>query len=179
VLENRPIAADRAARWRQANVKQLHRARLTNNPLMVRANRHTSQGRRIADLFEAYLKALGQPTDPVLIANILAAAELKASAEILRAKLLAGAAVDLDQVIKVEGLASRSERKLGLDQRQRGQQPAESYASLSARIQAEEGARRAQELAEDAARVRAAAEAKIAHEPPVCHGEALDEESDA
>lgn len=88
------------------------RSRLTNKPISVRANRHTKLGRRIADLFDAYSAALGAPTDTVVVANILTAAELKASAEVLRAKLLAGEDLDVDQLIKVEGLAARAERRV-------------------------------------------------------------------
>ena len=90
------------------------RAKLTNSPLSVRASRNTALGRRVADLFRAFVTALGNPVDTVTLSNVLAAAELKAAAEVTRAKLLAGAEVDPMLVVKLEGLASRAERKLGV-----------------------------------------------------------------
>ena len=59
--------------------------------------------------------ALGNPVDTVTLSNVLAAAELKAASELMRDKLLAGAP-DVDHVllVKIEGLANRAERKLGI-----------------------------------------------------------------
>lgn len=96
-----------------ANPVPRHRSRTTNNPLAVRASHRTAQGRRIRDLYRSYLKAMGDPTEPRLQADALAAAELKVAAEIERAKLLAGQG-DADAPVRVENLAARAERKLGL-----------------------------------------------------------------
>jgi hypothetical protein len=73
------------------------RARATNDPLHGRASRNTAQGRRIGDLFDAYLRAMGNPADALTQANALAAAELKVATEDARAKLLAGGDIDPDQ----------------------------------------------------------------------------------
>jgi hypothetical protein len=90
------------------------RAKLTNDPMAARASRNTARGRRIADLYRAYAIALGSPSDTVTLSNVLAAAELKAASELMRDKLLAGAAVDPVLLVKIEGLANRAERKLGV-----------------------------------------------------------------
>jgi hypothetical protein len=126
-MENRlaDTASSPARRSPDVAVSVKHkRARLTNKPLRVRANRHTAQGRRLCDLFEGYVAALGNPTDPLVLANVLAASELKTVAEVMRSKLLAGESIDPAHVVKVENLANRAERKLGLDQRKREQAPA-------------------------------------------------------
>jgi hypothetical protein len=93
------------------------RAKLTNNPIAARASRNTARGRRIADLYRAYAIALGSPSDTVTLSNVLAAAELKAASELMRDKLLAGADVDPVLLVKIEGLANRAERKLGIKPR--------------------------------------------------------------
>jgi hypothetical protein len=119
MAKDRPGVAGSAVTLRVASAEPAKalRSRLTNRPLEVRANRHTAQGRRIADLFCSYQKALDDPDDPVALANILAASELKTSAEIMRAKLLAGEAVDPGELVKLENLADRAERRLGLARR--------------------------------------------------------------
>ena len=117
MLENHPAGAAAPSSTRAATVeppKRL-RAKLTNNPMAARASRNTARGRRIADLYRAYVMALGNPVDTVTLSNVLAAAELKAASELMRDKLLAGAP-DVDHVllVKIEGLANRAERKLGI-----------------------------------------------------------------
>jgi hypothetical protein len=89
------------------------RSKTTNRPLQGRVNRKTAKGRRVADLFHAYLDALGNPTDPITQANALTAAELKTAAEEARKALLDGHG-DGDQLVRLENLAFRAERKLGL-----------------------------------------------------------------
>jgi len=42
-----------------------------------RVSRNTAKGRRIADVYHAYLEALGNRTDAIAQANVLTAAELK------------------------------------------------------------------------------------------------------
>jgi hypothetical protein len=74
------------------------RARATNNPLS-RANLNTRAGRRVADLYRAYWKALGSPTDAVSQANALACAELKTAAEEARVAVLAGKG-DAEQLVR-------------------------------------------------------------------------------
>jgi len=85
----------------------------TNDPLRVRADGRTPQGRRVRDLFRSYLGALGSPNDPGAQAAVLAAAELVVAAETARAALLAGTG-DVDQVVRLENLSARAIRKLGI-----------------------------------------------------------------
>jgi hypothetical protein len=119
VLENRPaaVAGPSPGRAASADRPAALRARATNDPLRGRASRNTAQGRRIGDLFDAYIRAMGNPTDALAQANALAAAELKVAAEDGRAKLLSGGDIDPDQVVKLEGAAARADRKLGIAHR--------------------------------------------------------------
>jgi hypothetical protein len=89
------------------------RAALTNDPLRKRADGRTPQGRRIRDLFRAYSNAMGTPSDPGTQAAILAAAELAVAAECARAKVLTDGG-DVEQLIRLENLAARATRRLGL-----------------------------------------------------------------
>jgi hypothetical protein len=89
-----------------------NRAAVTNNPL-ARADGRTPQGRRIRDLYRAWHAAMGQPTDPVVQAAILGAAELTVAAETARAALLGGTG-DIDAVVRLENLAGRAVRKLNI-----------------------------------------------------------------
>jgi hypothetical protein len=88
------------------------RAKTTNDPAS-RANLNTANGRRVADLYRSYLRAMGDPTDAVAQANVLAAAELKAAAEIARADLLAGKTT-IGDVVLLENTADRAVRRLDL-----------------------------------------------------------------
>jgi hypothetical protein len=65
------------------------------------------------DLYKAYVARLHNPTDTGTLALVLAAAELVISAEQARADLLAGRG-DLDAVVRIENLAARALRRLGL-----------------------------------------------------------------
>ena len=89
------------------------RAALTNDPLRKRADGRTPQGRRIRDLYRAYSHAMGKPSDPGTQAAILAAAELVVAAECARAKVL-GDGGDVEQLIRLENLAARATRRLGV-----------------------------------------------------------------
>jgi hypothetical protein len=96
-----------------ASVPLTSRAALTNDPLRARADGRTPQGRRIRDLFRAYSSAMGSPSDPATQAAILAAAELVVAAERARAKVLADGG-DIEQLIRLENLAARATRRLGV-----------------------------------------------------------------
>lgn len=87
------------------------RARTTNDPTS-RMNSRTARGRRTKDLYRAFVARLTDPEEVLAQAAALAAAELTVSAEGLRARLLGGEAVDPDQVVRIENLAQRAERKL-------------------------------------------------------------------
>lgn len=95
------------------NGKPTHnRAATTNNPMRARTNGRTSAGRRVRDLFKAYLAAMGR-TDDIAAAQALAAAELVTAAENARTKLLAGQG-DVEQIVRLENLANRAVRRLGI-----------------------------------------------------------------
>lgn len=89
------------------------RAKVTNKPLS-RANGNTSSGRRVRDLFRAYLAAVGNPASDVIKAQVLAAAELVTAAENARTQLLADPTMDIEQIIRLENLANRAVRRLGI-----------------------------------------------------------------
>lgn len=98
------------------------RARVTNNP-MSRGNGRTAQGRRVRDLYTALMGRIGNPGDTIIQADVIRAAELRTAAEGLRLKLLAGNSVDPDQLVRLENLASRAERRLIKDAATRKPRP--------------------------------------------------------
>jgi hypothetical protein len=87
---------------------------MTNNLVKVRCNRHTSQGRRILDLYAAYLGQVGNSTDPIIQAEALRAAELVTASEAARARLLAGDGASINETIRLENLSARTLRRLGI-----------------------------------------------------------------
>lgn len=92
--------------------RRLRRAKVTNNP-MVRTNGNTAEGKRTRDLFHAFMAETGKPDSDVFRAAALAAAELTVAAESMRSKVLAGAG-DVEQLVRIENLASRAVRRLGI-----------------------------------------------------------------
>jgi hypothetical protein len=112
-MDSSPTARTQPAR-RSATAEPIttRRAKTTNDPAS-RANLNTANGRRVADLYRSYLRAMGDPTDAIAQANVLAAAELTVAAETARVQLLAGKA-DVDQLVKLENLAARAIRRLGI-----------------------------------------------------------------
>jgi hypothetical protein len=110
----------------------------TNDPLSARTDRNTARGRRIADLFRGYMAALGNPSDAITQANILTAAELKVAAEDARKRLLNGEGADVDGLVRLENLAHRAERKLGVKLQPRDATP--SLADYIAANHAEDAA---------------------------------------
>jgi AcrR family transcriptional regulator len=116
-LENRSAAVNAPSPLRPPSTElpNRQRARRTNNPL-ASIETNTARGRRVADLVRAYLRALGNPADIERQAAVIAAAELQVLAEATRATALkAGALIDLDQVIRVQGAADRAIRRLGIE----------------------------------------------------------------
>lgn len=95
-----------------ATVPASQRSRVTNDPVR-RQKGTTAAGRRLRDLYLGYLAALGNPTDIVAQTNCLKAAELVQAAEDARAALLAGKG-DANAVVRLENLADRAVRRLGL-----------------------------------------------------------------
>jgi hypothetical protein len=91
----------------------LNRAAVTNDPLRVRADGRTPQGKRIRDLYRSYWDAIGRPSNPAIQAAVLAASELMVAAEGARAEFLAGRG-DIEQIVRLENLAARAVRRLGI-----------------------------------------------------------------
>jgi hypothetical protein len=79
---------------------------------MCRINGNTATGRRIRDLYRSYLAGMAN-ADDACRAAVLAAAELVTAAEAARANLLAGQG-DVEQIVRLENLANRAVRRLGL-----------------------------------------------------------------
>jgi hypothetical protein len=89
------------------------RSRTSNRPLAARANGNSKQGRRIRDLYRGLLDKIGgDPSDVIGRADVLRAVELRVVCEDLRAKMLAGETIDPDQLIRLESLTARAERRL-------------------------------------------------------------------
>lgn len=89
-----------------------NRSVTTNDPMRARADGRTSAGRRVRDLYRAYLAGVSNPDDACR-AQVLAAAELMVAAENARAELLAGGG-DVEQIVRLENLANRAVRRLGI-----------------------------------------------------------------
>jgi hypothetical protein len=95
------------------------RSQITNRPLRLRGlDGRSGSGRRRRDLIEAFAEALGgrQGLSDVRMIDVRRAAELVAVAEEARAEALkqGGASVDLNTLVKLEGMADRATRKLGI-----------------------------------------------------------------
>jgi hypothetical protein len=90
------------------------RSRTTNDALAARTDRNTARGRRVADIYLAFMAAMGNPQDTISQANALRAAELKVAAEDARKRMLDGTGGDPDQLVRLENLAARAERRLGI-----------------------------------------------------------------
>jgi hypothetical protein len=103
----------------------VRRSRTTNDPT-TRCNQATAAGRRLNDLIRGFLHEMGNPTSTVAQSAAISAAELVVAAEDARAKLLAGNG-DPDQVVRLENLAHRAVRKLGIERRQNAK-PKKSFA---------------------------------------------------
>jgi hypothetical protein len=118
MLETRIVAARRPIRSRRraGDIPAGSRSRITNAPLR-RANGNTAEGRRIRDLARAYLAQVDSPTDPIVQADVMAAAENKALAEAMRLRALQGDQIDHAVLGQVENRARRAEARLGIGKR--------------------------------------------------------------
>jgi hypothetical protein len=97
--------------------------RVVRSSLPAAENLHrTARGRRVADLYIAFMEALGDPASTLIQANVIAAAELRVACEDARKRMFDSGSADADQLVRLENLAHRAERKLGLERRAR--QPA-------------------------------------------------------
>jgi hypothetical protein len=153
MLENRAATAPMPPRQRSAvEGKSLtNRSAITNDPMRARASGRTSGGRRVRDLYRCYLAGMSNPDDACR-AQVLAAAELVVAAENARAELLAGRG-DIEQIVRLENLATRAVRRLG-SKRTEAPQP-----SIRDVLAAEHEARMAREEAEAAGDAAEAADA--------------------
>jgi hypothetical protein len=93
------------------------RSRTSNDPRHVPGldGRKTEQRRR-RDLVAIYIDALGgrAAATELQLVEVRKAAELTAAAEVVRARVLAGASIDLSSLVKLEGEARRAVRALGI-----------------------------------------------------------------
>lgn len=61
------------------------------------------------------MSRLGDPTDIVVQADVLALTELKVAAETARVRLLEGASSDTNGLVRLENLVRRAEARVGLE----------------------------------------------------------------
>jgi len=90
------------------------RSALTARP-EARLNGNSPVGRRVRDLFKALMTRLGDPVDVVVVADVLAWAELKAAAEVARADLLEGKGRSSNECVRLENLVRRAAASVGLE----------------------------------------------------------------
>jgi hypothetical protein len=110
MLENRTAAVAKSSP--AARRPGMNRSRITNDPLS-RADGRTAAGRRVRDLYRAFVAGAGNPDSDVFRAAALAAAELMAASEVAGAKLLSGDG-DVEQIVRLENSARRAICRLGL-----------------------------------------------------------------
>jgi hypothetical protein len=104
MLENRTVTETRPPRQRSA---------VTNRPLR-RVSGNTAAGRRLRDLYGAFLQHMSNPADTIAQANALNAAELTVAVEQARLAAARGEAVDIDALVRLSNLADRAVRRLRL-----------------------------------------------------------------
>jgi hypothetical protein len=110
-----------------------NRSRLTNRPRKMVISARTALGRRMKDLAEGYALRLGGWSALTVgqAAAVRQAAELACLAEQARADALRNGCVDPVGLARLEGVATRAERRLGLPRETRG--PGYAAASSSRR----------------------------------------------
>jgi hypothetical protein len=99
-------------------------SKITNRPdRLTGLDNRSSAGRRRRDLIRGYITALGGPekVSPAMMNDITRAADLIVIAEQKRAEALRGVAVDMGDLIRLEGAADRAVRRLAIKP---GAQPA-------------------------------------------------------
>jgi hypothetical protein len=90
------------------------RSAIASNPLRA-ISTHKARGRLVHDIAARLLALLEHPTDELIIADVIALAELRVKADELRRDPNAS---PLD-IVRLEGLVDRRTRRLGLDRRGR------------------------------------------------------------
>jgi hypothetical protein len=93
------------------------RSLTTNRPLHKRLNGNTAAGRRVRDLYRAFIGSMGNPTDTLSQANALHAAELAVAVEQQRLAAARGEPVDLNALVRLSNLADRAVGRLHLDRK--------------------------------------------------------------
>jgi hypothetical protein len=83
----------------------------------VRVDGRSKAAKRVKALAAGYTARLGGGADAATLAAVQKAAELGALAEELRGKALRGEGAALSEVLKLEGVADRAVRALGLDRK--------------------------------------------------------------
>jgi hypothetical protein len=119
--------------------RNLGRSRVTNDAGFLPKEQPSlfQQARRRRDLIDSFLAGLverGEDTSsPVLLAQVRAAAELVVACEMCRAALLNGQAVNMEQLLRLEGCSARAIRALGLRVEDRAGQPPRGLERARAR----------------------------------------------
>jgi hypothetical protein len=90
-----------------------YRSAITARP-EARLDGNSPVGRRVRDLFRALMERLGNPTDVIIVADVLALAELKAAAEVARVRLLEKGQ-NSNECVRLENLTRRAEARVGLE----------------------------------------------------------------
>jgi hypothetical protein len=111
----------------QREPHRMRRSAVTNNAV-ANANQATAAGRRVADLYRAFMRAMGNPACAVKQSEALAAAELTEAAEAARSRLRAGTG-DSNEVVRLGGEARRAVRRLRID-RERGGKPKQRFTDV-------------------------------------------------
>ena len=110
--------ANAVAAFPPHTARGLGKAHTTNDPRALPKQPASlfQQARRRRDLVDGFLAELGDENSlsPVVLMQIRRAAELITAAEMLRAALLNGQAVNVHELLRMEGCASRAIRGLGL-----------------------------------------------------------------
>jgi hypothetical protein len=103
----------RAIKRRPSN----YHSRLTSHPHQPSVSRRSALGKRLRDLADAFAERFGgwDALSVPVAADVRRAAELVALSEQARADALRNGLADPSQLIKLEGIADRAVRRLGLD----------------------------------------------------------------
>lgn len=100
-----------------AKILSTNRSKLTNRPRkLAGVDGRSTEGRRRRDLIDTFVAALGgtgSTPDSVML-DIVRAADLTIVAERARADALRGESVDLSALARIEGVADRAVRRLGI-----------------------------------------------------------------
>jgi hypothetical protein len=137
------------------NKKRNGRSRVSNDPAKLQPASLFAQARRRRDLIQTFTAALGGPdaVSAVTAVQLKKAAELISMCELARANMLNGQPTDMLALVRLEGVAARAIRQLGI----RIEPPPAKARGL-------ELAR--QRWAEDAERAKRDAEKASATKPP-------------